>query len=1149
MSTKKRFAILGALLVVAALFLLPLLFKYYTDGFSIKRSSREALIRDVLWETPKPLSGRINESMENYEPAFSLDGMTMVFTRGKARQNADLFLVHRRGQGWSDPEPLVAVNSGHDELGPELSRNGRYLYFYSNRPGGLGGYDLWVSRFDGQTWGAPENLGDRVNSEFNEYGPGLTPEGDRLFFSSNRLERPLTEEEKNAWKATLRENFLSSDYDVFASDVHVDDLPDLPAPLPGYGEATRLEILNSPADEGQVAMTSRGDFLYFSSNRDGGLGRFDLYRSRLLQGELMEPENMGTPVNSALDDMDPNLILEGHGLVFSSNRVERDGKRPFVIFKTVTREVISQHDYSALLTWLEKYLWPLLLLLLLLLALLFLLRYLLRQGNGLKASLLHRCLLLSLLVHLLLALLTSTWIVTYALYDMAGENTDDFALTTDALAEERIGLEIREQVTELASAEDEPLLHDAVDTLPLEAERLEQAPMTFEPIESTEVFDLPEVVHLDRNAELPELEPREAELDALAMEQKNLEQPTDLRPAPAPVLETIEDEQRVARQAEPRQDREIAAYAPTLPEPEASAASVVQTQPVTTSRSELLPSVAAAPLPRPPEPVETVMETPVKQEAREQSLASIAQPFEVEQVEDRHLPDEASMASPALAPRLIEENLQRFDRSALAEAEVDSLPIKSEKLSPASRPQSRSFDLPEPLQSVAMEVPVAAKAVREEQAPAPMTPPATVKSAPLQESPRPFTEKQSLLPEMDLTSSFHDSALAEAKPETVRHREDLPEVTHQALDRKVPLTTPTEMEKPAPRKAVESESQEWKASLSRIVKSKETATPATPVHALDLVDLEKPVDLPRSTAMKELEPVLPERLMDPIVPRVRRDLPLLPKKEPPAIQLAESTPRASRKDQKRLDPLSDPLPSAPIPMAFMPRHPKIDLPPPVPLEPEETPQSLLDLPPLQEREKARDLARYDHESLPTYHGLELRSKRVVFCLDVSNSMEWNNRIGEAKEELLRLLDALDESVEFNIITFSGRVRVWSRDGVLPAGSDNVSSAKRFVRRARIGSDGTNTLGALAAALADEDVESIYFLSDGHPTVGQTTNSEQILNRVQRFKQDRPVTIHTIAYIKGDPPPQWRNSVPPKSRLIDLMRRLAEQNSGNFVLFD
>jgi hypothetical protein len=192
---------------------------------------------------------------------------------------------------------------------------------------------------------------------------------------------------------------------------------------------------------------------------------------------------------------------------------------------------------------------------------------------------------------------------------------------------------------------------------------------------------------------------------------------------------------------------------------------------------------------------------------------------------------------------------------------------------------------------------------------------------------------------------------------------------------------------------------------------------------------------------------------------------------------------------------------------------------------------------------------YAHDAPPTYFGIEIVHRKIIFCLDVSGSMEWNNRIEDARQELLRLLDSLDERVEFNILTFSGRVRIWNRRGVQPANAENLESAKRFVRRARIASDGTNTVDALTAALSHEDAESVYLLSDGHPTVGFTTDSRRILRHVKELQRNRGVIIHTIAYIKGDPPREWRDRVPPKSRLIYLMEQLAEQNGGHSVVFD
>jgi hypothetical protein len=90
---------------------------------------------------------------------------------------------------WSAPVNLgEGVNSAFDEFLPELSKKGRSLYFASNRPGPFGGEDLWVSRraSPDDPWGAAENLGGVVNGPFNERSPALSRDGHLLFFASTR---------------------------------------------------------------------------------------------------------------------------------------------------------------------------------------------------------------------------------------------------------------------------------------------------------------------------------------------------------------------------------------------------------------------------------------------------------------------------------------------------------------------------------------------------------------------------------------------------------------------------------------------------------------------------------------------------------------------------------------------------------------------------------------------------------------------------------------------------------------------------------------------------------------------------------------------------------------------------------------------------
>lgn len=288
----------------------------YTDGAAIRVLSAAAPLRTVLWEPAQRIPGDSPANGDEYEPRVSADGTTMIFVRGKPgaeQQNADLFSSRLTPSGWSTPSPIDVINSPADELGPELSRDGQRLYFYSDRDGGLGGYDLWSSRRDGDAWLPPVNLGAAVNTAFNEYGPALTPDGSRLFFASNRPRAGEPVPVRDAWNATLRENRSRHDYDLFESRI---DIANGIEPAQSHPIAP----LNTLADEGAPAISPAGDFLYFSSDRDGGLGGFDVYRVRLVQSGFGAIENIGAAINSAADDMDPALSADGFRLFFSSNR-------------------------------------------------------------------------------------------------------------------------------------------------------------------------------------------------------------------------------------------------------------------------------------------------------------------------------------------------------------------------------------------------------------------------------------------------------------------------------------------------------------------------------------------------------------------------------------------------------------------------------------------------------------------------------------------------------------------------------------------------------------------------------------------------------------------------------------------------------------
>ena len=871
--------------------------------------------------------------------------------------------------------------------------------------------------------------------------------------------------------------------------------------MPFFDAARPFNLLNSPWDEGQVAVTPRGDFLYFSSNRDGGSGRFDLYRSRCLFGEYLDPENLGAPVNGPHDDMDPAMILQGHGLVFSSDRaLNAAGTRPYRLYRSVSREVLVRKDYSGLaglLRVLDEIKWPLLILLLGILLLLLLLKYLMGQRTGLASTLLQRCLLASILLHILLALLTSTWMVTSSLIELMGEDEGALVLDLDALSEDRLALEIREEVADLEPAEA---------ALPMETRE--------------EVLD-----HLEPQrmlaAEQPDFAPAEL-VDAQALPVKAVVRHT--APTPRPVATPSLAERLEPLDPDPvhslmeRPNRKVSAPSRTLDEvrdaftPDRRAARFVESEP------EAVPLEA-----------ESLSSKPVRVDsllARADSRAADLDPMRA--------PDLPAWKAPEEATR------KRVRPDALAPPRTDRFETAEAKRAPEETPEPKPMERPTTARSEAT------------------TKTETLKPHWVEDDTADTLKDRPVTLSRETLVARNHVATKPAKTEA----EPLPSPGAPVMTRLEPVPLDLTLEKTPVRKRSDRVVEMARVAQDRMELAPVPLPPESPDVRPEKVDLDfTPVRIDPEIVTRVDRPNLPKKApqlpplklertrIEPLETELTKTTPEETLHEPLPDRLAETEARRRKTNPRKLASLEDKHTVIPRPLRLTPDRPVLEhvetrvqkdpLPPPVPL---------IEAPPRKDRtETSVTLKRFAHETPRTYHGLELRNRKLVFCLDVSMSMEWNDRIGDARNELLRLLDTLDEGVEFNIITFSGTVRVFSRDGVRPGTAENLEKAKRFVRRARIGSDGTNTLGALAAAFADEDAECVYFLSDGHPTTGPITDGEAILRWVDRAQEDRGLIINTIAYVKGLPPPSYRSRVPPRKTLIDLMRRLAEDNGGQFVL--
>ncbi|MDF2436904.1 MAG: ompA [Bacteroidota bacterium] len=217
---------------------------YYEDIFISHRLGDE-------WLTPEGIGTNINTKNHDASIALSSDGQKLFIFHSTAKDGGDIYMSELKGEVWGVPVPLgPEINTKYWEGSVSLSADERRLYFASERPGGSGGKDIYVSQkmADG-TWGKAENLGPTINTQFNDDSPFIHPDGITLFFSS--------EGHKSI-----------GGYDIMYS-AFKDGKWSSPTNL-GYP-------INTTEDERFYVLTADGAHGYFSSDRKGGQGQQDIY--------------------------------------------------------------------------------------------------------------------------------------------------------------------------------------------------------------------------------------------------------------------------------------------------------------------------------------------------------------------------------------------------------------------------------------------------------------------------------------------------------------------------------------------------------------------------------------------------------------------------------------------------------------------------------------------------------------------------------------------------------------------------------------------------------------------------------------------------------------------------------------------------------
>ncbi len=143
---------------------------------------------DGKWQKATPIT-ELNTLANESVHTISSDGKILIFTicsRGRTIGSCDLFISKKEKNHWSKPRNLGArINSPYWDSQPSISSDNKTLYFSSNRPGGIGGKDIWVSHFVNNKWTKPVCLDTTVNTKSDEQTPFIHADNSTLYFSSN----------------------------------------------------------------------------------------------------------------------------------------------------------------------------------------------------------------------------------------------------------------------------------------------------------------------------------------------------------------------------------------------------------------------------------------------------------------------------------------------------------------------------------------------------------------------------------------------------------------------------------------------------------------------------------------------------------------------------------------------------------------------------------------------------------------------------------------------------------------------------------------------------------------------------------------------------------------------------------------------------
>lgn len=285
-------------------------------NIGIARFRLEAMAHPVDFQ-PVNLGPLVNSVDDDYLPAITADGKTLIFTRRSPRTAAttattpeeeDFFLSRLDSSGrWGEAQRMPPpVNSTDNEGAQCVSYDGRIMLFTAcGRRDGAGRCDLYQCVWHGDRWGKPRNMGPGINTGNWESQPSLSADGQTLYFVSDR---PGGYGGTDIWMCRRHDG--------------------------GWGSPENLgPAVNTAGNETGPFIHYDDRTLYFASTGHTGMGGSDLFVCRRQpDGSWGEAQNLGYPVNTERDESRLVVSADGHTAYFASDQLGGFGKNDIYCF-------------------------------------------------------------------------------------------------------------------------------------------------------------------------------------------------------------------------------------------------------------------------------------------------------------------------------------------------------------------------------------------------------------------------------------------------------------------------------------------------------------------------------------------------------------------------------------------------------------------------------------------------------------------------------------------------------------------------------------------------------------------------------------------------------------------------------------------------